>query len=501
MTANKPIFSKTTEKFTIIASVSSDKMKLFIEAHPNGMNPVTRDEILSVLQEGVDTRQVNLGVIDDVARLLSQGEKVEDRRIHKGTPAEPGADGKLLILVKQYTGQRESKTEEKGLSNFSELHLFDNVEKGQIVARVYPPKAGTDGVDALGTVLVSKPGKPIKPSIDKTLSIEKSDHEYEVIKAQVDGYLVEDSGKLRVSSELVVKGNVDFHFGHIDFIGKVVVRGDVMAGFNIKARDGIEIHGSVNGSTLISTAGDIVVKGFIYGGRDARVISARNFTATVAQEINAEIHGSIVIHKEALDCMLRTETSLEMKNGKLIGGEVLSACGVEAKQIGIETGKTTKITLCSDVETRADYGKLLVSIESHEKAMKLLELHLGPLAANPARIQLLREPHRQKMVELMRKFKDIQDSRTKLLLKKKEMLESGHPAEKLRVNYLERMCEGVEVRAGDELFSVKEEIKGPGSLDYLPQEKRFQLGELKALECAIPDADSNKGSPDGKSKK
>src|SRR5690606_7419459 len=132
---------------------------------------------------------------------------------------------------------------------------------------IYPPKAGTDGIDALGNKISAESGQPYKPSFDKTLLIEQSAdpaHDFQIVSAQEDGYIFDDGGKLGVRTELFVRDNVDFRYGNIDFIGSVKVSGDVMPGFNITARKGIEVLGSIRGGSLICMEGDIKVKGFVY---------------------------------------------------------------------------------------------------------------------------------------------------------------------------------------------------------------------------------------------
>ena len=54
---------------------------------------------------------------------------------------------------------------------------------------------------------------------------------------------MEDSGKISIKPELTISGDLDFRYGNIDFIGKVIVSGDVLQGLNIKAGKGIEVRG------------------------------------------------------------------------------------------------------------------------------------------------------------------------------------------------------------------------------------------------------------------
>jgi uncharacterized protein (DUF342 family) len=495
MSETKVIFAKTTDKIIISGKLSDDKMKLFIDAEPVDNQIVTKEEFKALIAEFAKNAEINDGVIDDIYKHLQKNEKVVDRRIAKGTPAVDGADGKILLLYKKFTPQPEVKEDRKGYAELTELHLFDNVTKGQIVGRVYPPKSGTDGLDALGAKIPAKVGKPIKPSTDSTVTLKEqttSEQPYQTIVAEEDGFLMEDAGKISIKPELTISGDLDFHYGNIDFIGKVIVGGDVLQGLNIKAAKGIEVKGSIRGGSLICMGGDIVVKGYVYGGKDSRIICGKSFSCTVAQEIHAEIAGDILIHKEAVDCMLRSETTIYVKDGQLVGGECYAVCGVEAKFLGNQANKETIINFCSDVESHTDYSRLIAKIDSHDKAKKLLEMHLGPLATNPSRIQLLRSPHREKMQSLYTKLQEVERSRISLKAEQKTMLEKARSNQVIRANYLAVCNEGVLIRAGDKIHAIKEEIKGPGSITYTAETSEFSVGDYLALECTYNRDDSIK---------
>jgi len=126
-----------------------------------------------------------------------------------------------------------------------------------------------------------------------------------------------------------------------------------------------------------------------------------------------------------------------------------------------------------------------VTIASLENGIKLVKLHLGPLAMLPERIQLLREPHRSKMVKLHGKLKELEEARVKLLAKKTKMLESARVNETFRVNYLAWLYTGTIVQAGEKTFEPKDSLAGPGSVDFVVERDAFEVGPLKGLVCVV----------------
>jgi uncharacterized protein (DUF342 family) len=482
----KTIFSKKTDQFILVAKVTPDKMKLFIDVEPANCGNLTKDELMAVINEFSGKAEIHAGVIEDAVKLLRRGEKITERRIAKGTPAETGADGKLLLLVKKLSDKASVKIDEKGFADYHELHLFDNILVGQAVARIYPPKPGVPGKDVMGDALKPTPGKPAKFTVDKTLLVEPpKDAEFQIVTAQIDGYLEEDNGKLVIKPQLLIKGDLDLHTGNINFIGSVKVQGDVMPNMSIQARQGIEIAGSVQSATLISPEGDIVVKGHFFGGERSKVIGGKGFQASVVQEVNVEVRGDIRVDKESTDSVLRTQSTLFLPRGRFIGGAAYVVCGAEALEWGNASEKATKIYLCSDVEVRGDFTKLLQLIADHERAAELIKLHLGPYATNPARIQLLQAPHRQKMEKFLVKLKEVEAGKVKLLAQKQELLEQAKSNHVPRVNVLGVLHPGTILYCGKQTLEIKEEKKGPLSFDYHPETEKFESGELKPVECAI----------------
>lgn len=485
----KTIFTKKNEQFVLTAKLADDKMKLFIDVEPIGegtCKDLQKEALLSIIAEFSAKAEVHEAVVDDIVKVLKRGEKVLERRIAKGTPPETGADGKLLLLVKKLTEQGSVKVDAKGFADFRELHLFDNILVGQAVARIYPAKPGTAGIDALGAPVKPTPGKPIKISVDKTLLIEPaSGEDFQVVMAQIDGYLHEEPGKLSIKPELYIKGDLDLHTGNINFIGSVKIGGDILPGMSVQARKGIEVTGNVQSANLTSAEGDIKVRGYFFGGEKSRVVGGKSFSASLVQEVTVEVQGDILIEKEALDSVLRTQTTLFMGRGRFIGGKAFVVCGAEALEWGNSAGKKTEIFLCSDVEVRGDFAKVMQLVGDHQKAIDLIKLHLGPYATNPARMQVLQPALREKMEKMHHKLKEVEAGKIKLLAKKKEMLEQARTNHVPRVNVLGVMHAGTLLRDADKMFEASEEMKGPISIDFNVETGEFEAGELKPIECAF----------------
>lgn len=495
----KVLFEKSADNIQLQALAPTDKLKLFIKVNcldkkpPPSENPITEAQLLKLLEGQVADALLDRAVLADIVKNLNEKGVVEQRRIAKGKLAEQGTNGKLLLLVKKYAPANQIEVkEESAPSDLRNLHRFDNIVKGQIVGRLYPPKPGAGGMDITGKEIVAKPGAPAKITFDPSVILKKDPAEptYELICAEADGYLLEENGKLSVKPELYIKGDVDFSHGNLDFVGKIVIKGDVMPGFQVRAKCGIEVGGTVRAASLISPAGDIVVKGFVHGGEKSSVVCGANFRARGLTGADVEARGEIFVEKEITSSRIKTQSTIRAANARLFGGESEFVCGAEFSVLGNESGVGTNLRFCSDVEATVAYSDLQTRIRDHEKGIELLKLHLGPLADNPAKLRSLSAAHRSKMDGLLKKLSSVVSSYQKLLEQKVAMVATAKVSEQSVVNVQKTLHLGVNFLASDVSFKVAEEKKGPLSVKYVAESKQFSYGAVEAIVCppSVPKA-------------
>lgn len=506
----KTVFSKKFDLITFECKLSDDRLKLFIDLTPkftdaNRPNTETSEElrrqVCNALEEFISPDLIDTDVLHNALSEALTGVKVEQRRIAKGqAPGEP-RNGKVVFLVKKLGGASELKTDDKGKVNFRELHLFDNIELEQIVARIYPAHKGADGKDALGQTLPGQEGKPAVFSIDKTLELKPAtgDQQYATLHAKVAGVLFQNSEKLTVLEELRIKGDVDYSCGNIDFIGSVIVDGSVHPGFKIKARKNIEVKGNCDSATLESTEGSITVQGTSSGTPETMLKAAKDVVLKSAQNQKVQAGENIVVTKEARNCLLEAQSLITMPTAVLLAGQATVVCGLEAAELGNEVGVKTGINVSSSMEMGVEYHKLTQSKLAHERAIALVDLHLGPLASNISRIQFLKPELRKKMQALADKKAALSASLKKLEADVARLLQGGRRSQLVRINYLKALYPGVTLAADDQEFSVTEPLTGPGTIEFSLGEKLFKAQPWQALECVF-EAPNQSNNPIGEKK-
>src|SRR5262245_35740445 len=117
---------KETPHFTVELKVTPEKLKLFLIAKPGPkVQEASRDDLLAVIRECTTAEGIEIGVLDEVLKQLKQGHEASERRILKGTEAIKGADGRLLLLVKKFTGSGIPRADKFGRVSLTDVHAFD----------------------------------------------------------------------------------------------------------------------------------------------------------------------------------------------------------------------------------------------------------------------------------------------------------------------------------------------------------------------------------------
>lgn len=508
----KVLKSGNTDLFSYTVSATKDSLKLLYEATPIDPPPeepsgvISKKLILDSLPADVDKSLVDEGVIDTIVKFLLDGKSASQRRISKGTPSKPGRDGRIVLLVKKYDGGKSQDATDFIDPRF--LRLFDNIEKNTVVARIYPPVEGQDGMDVFGKPIKCKSGTPCKTRHDKSIDLiaPEGRNAFSTLVANTAGYLIEDGNNLKIKHELILNCDIDYHTGDIYFIGDITVKGDVMTNFSVKARGDISITGSVSGGSLHSEAGSISVSGVISGSNSAslksgdnvsssmidemigeskpRIYAAKSLDAAVIQGAEVDIGYSVSIQTELRDTSLRAGGTISIDKGHILGGQTMSACGVEAAIIGSKAGARTEIVLCSNVESTNEFIAVARDIRTHEEAADLLRLHLGPYAnAEIERESTLKQAHRAMLMRLRKKLNDIKVSLEILEKKKDKLLEEAQYNSSFRVNVNQITYPGVIISAGEIEFALNDPLEGPKTIQFNTDTQSFETGDKKPLEC------------------
>jgi uncharacterized protein (DUF342 family) len=205
----------------------------------------------------------------------------------------------------------------------------------------------------------------------------------------------------------------------------VVIRGNVVTGFEVKAVGNIEVVGVVEAATLVSTEGNIVLVGGVQGAGRAEITAAGDVTAKFIESCKVNAGGNITsdsIMKSHVRC--DGTVTVAGKNGLLVGGSLVAGDKLVAQMIGSPMGTLTDIEvggnpkeLQRQKDLIAEFNELKSEYEKCDKGVAMLTALRQKNQLDDERKAMLVKMINTKMVyrDKMTKLQDEIDTITRTL--------------------------------------------------------------------------------------
>ncbi|GGH69664.1 polymerase [Compostibacillus humi] len=375
------------EMFRVV--LSSDRMSAELHCtddyDPLRWENPDREEMLAFLRKN----QVEYGLDENILReVLNKGTTSFPVTIASGTPPVHGQDGKIAYEL-------DMSTEIKRTSdwNFRDVMRIPTVEKGQKLVTIIPPAPGKDGKDVCGNVVQAKPGKPIKLIAGKNVEYKENESAFYATEA---GQLSIVGKYVHVYPVFEVRETLSMKSGNLDFIGTIVIRGDVPSGFMVKAGGDIKIYGMVEAAEIIS-GGSVYISEGISGQMKGKVEAKENITIGYINQGNVQAGNNLYVENSIFHSKCIVKNEVYCQRGSIIGGFISAGKSVEAKDIGNRLSTKTEIVFgvhkLNFEKEQMLIGKKKELLETLRK-LELLgkKLREQDLANNPKlRISLLRQ--------------------------------------------------------------------------------------------------------------
>jgi hypothetical protein len=233
---------------------------------------------------------------------------------------------------------------------------------------------------------------------------------------------------------------------------------------------------------VIASDTAVTVAGFHRSGQKGVVISRGDYSVSVAEGVHAEVRGLLRIGREARECKLRCASIVVAPNAAIIGGSTWCVRGAEVKIAGNEAGLATIIELRNELEVTGEFETLREDMAAHRKALKTLELHLGPYALDRRRVPLLKAGYRDRIQALVQKYDQVRGSLEKLEARAKSMHEGSTLVENARINVHERICPGVQFSASGVNIAFSEDRGGPVCFALSADGKSWEVREFESFD-------------------
>jgi len=362
---NDEILIPTSE--TMILDISDNKMEAIARFYPpsdQGKN-MKYDEIIST----ISVKGIKVGVDKEaIENFLNKRKYCHDYVIAKGIPVTPGRDAEIKYNFNTNLSIKPQINED-GTVDFHHLNNIGHIHKGQVLATLIPEDLGKPGLNVLGEVVKQPTYNKLKLRFGKNITCTEDKC---TLISDVDGHASLVEGKVFVSNIYEVQ-DVDNSTGNIAFEGKVVVKGNVRSGFEVVTKGDIEVHGVVEGATLIA-GGQIVLERGVQGRGTGLLKAGGNVISKFIESAQVEAEGFVqtesILHSNV---SAKGEIVVQGKKGFVTGGTVTSLTGVTARTIGSPMGTDTKIEVGIDPAMKEHQISLLKEVEELKKKINLIE--------------------------------------------------------------------------------------------------------------------------------
>jgi len=329
--------------------------------------------------KALKAKGVENGILEDeIQRIFRDAVFEQEVLVARGTPPVQGEDGKIEYYFKTSREMRP-KEDEDGRIDYREISFLENVKQGDKLCRKIPATSGRAGIS------VTK--KPIPPQEGRTALLPQGPNteiapaDSDLLIAAGNGCVTINQAKLvEVQPKLEIKGDVDFSTGNINFVGALVINGDVKAGFKVAVSGDLEINGTVEDAE-VRCGGNALLKMGFTGHNKGLVTTAGDLTVKFAQNQQIQCEGNLYLGGELMHCDTKVggDVIASGRKGAIIGGQVQARGSVEVCQLGsinftptvIEAGCNFK-ALERKQEIRQELEKIKINQEKVKNALYVL---------------------------------------------------------------------------------------------------------------------------------
>jgi uncharacterized protein len=329
--------------------ISSDRMFVKCQVIPPGPQGALpgKQTILNMLRDASVGFGINEGDIDILLRLCEQGTyPAEPFVIARGLAPVNGSDGDYIYHFKTETSLAPAINND-GSADYKSVNIVTAVERNQLLVTLVPPGTGHDGSDVFGKTLPAQPGKPLK--LPRGAHTIPDPDNPTVLIAEIDGIARMNGGLVEVCEGFIVKNDVDFSTGNIDYSKTIIVNGDVKAGFEIHAGTDLQVNGTIE-DCRITAGGNVLCRcGFVGAGRGC-IEAKGDVNLNFIKNQCVRSFKTINVAKEAINSILQSRTAIIAHGNPLsvAGGELKARNSITVYTVGNHTGIRTLLEVGVD---------------------------------------------------------------------------------------------------------------------------------------------------------
>ncbi len=368
----------------VAVQVSQDGMAAFLTVSlpASQWTPLTVGDLLDRLAEAQVSYGIARDAVEGVLRAVSTASPalVGPFQVAWGIPAVNGEDARIEYHESLMATSGRPRVLEDGRVNLFDLNTVHNVPKGTVLAVLTPPTPGEPGMTVLGAKVWARPGRDLWLRTGRGVVVSE---DRRTATSEIDGHATLMEGKIEVTSILVISKDIGVETGNIQFLGSVVIHGNVLSGFCVQADGDVEINGSVEGGTVVAQ-GNVTVLYGIKGGNRGTVVAGGAVKARFIEGAEVQAGTCVWAADGILQSRIEAGEGVEVlgKRGAIIGGSLLARDSVSARFLGSAMGCSTEITVGVAprlrqelLDRRQKLGEMQVRLQRMDQTLRYLSDH------------------------------------------------------------------------------------------------------------------------------
>lgn len=332
---------------------------------------------------------------------------------------EDGQDSYLDYKFETDPEKLKAKESDKGDINFKELNQIQNVVKGQVLAVRILATRGVAGKTLMGRYLEAKNGKDIPVTLGQNAVF---DSDGLTIIADVDGQVLLSAGRITVEPLLNLDA-VNIKSGNINFLGTVIIHGNVEDGFSVKASGDVDIGGIV-GKANIEADGNIIIHQGVFGKGEGSIKCGKSIWLKFAQDMKIDVEENVIATDSLMNCEVTAMKNIVVygKKAQITGGHLSATEEICAKTIGSAGGGTsTTLTVGVDPRAKQQLDELKVNQANLMKELESVDLDISTLENQKKIRKSLPKDKEENLNNLINRKGEITESSNELTQKINEL--------------------------------------------------------------------------------
>lgn len=357
---------------------------------------------------GIDNEAID--TLTTQIRTMQERKKLE-AVVARGMMPGESVDGRAEFFI---TDEPEIKVKEDGRTDFRNIRRYKTVEQGQLIARIYPPIRGKEGINVFGEVV--EPREPVPAAArpgDHVQARPGKDGSTEYVAA-IEGIFKHSGDLFFVTPELIIEGNAGLETGNLSYNLSIIIKGNVERGTEILSGKDLTVEGLVE-TGFLRVAGNITVAGGINSGGKGRILCGGDLSADFIENSHVICDGSIRLRRSILTSTVVAHGSIELSESDssvIAGGEILHFGDLKVSRIGNQNEIRTVFYPGLHYHNQEIYHTLREEIQELEKRIQALTEYLRSFKEKLTRLTAARisEDMKRDARERVQQYHKVQEA-------------------------------------------------------------------------------------------